>query len=268
MRRDWQFMVGRAMLLGLLCLMPSALSATEIIAHRGASFDAPENTVASAKLGWEQRADAVEIDIHAAPAGLIVIHDETTNRTTNRHGRVDGLTEEGRLACDAGAWRGKKFAGEMLPRLEDILAVLPKNGRLVIEIKTPGALELLPQTLAKSDRMPEHFIVIAFDPEVAAKAKKVLPTCKVLRLASYEPRKASHRIDELIRVSLAAGLDGLNLSRKWPIDEAFVRKVHEAGLALYVWTVDDAAEARRLRDAGVDGITTNRPGWLRDQLER
>ncbi len=116
-------------------------------------------------------------------------------------------------------------------------------------------------------RTPEHFIIIAFDPEVAANAKKALPSCKVLRLASYEPRKASHRIDELIRVSLAAGLDGLNLSRKWPIDEAFVRKVHEAGLALYVLDGGRWSRGRRLRDAGVDGITTNRPrlaegtGW-------
>lgn len=255
------------MVTAFLLLMPFAASALEIIAHRGASFDAPENTVVSARLGWEQRADAVEIDIHAAPAGLIVIHDDTTNRTTNRRGRVDRLTEEARLACDAGAWKGAKFSGEKLPRLEDILAVVPKEGRLVIEIKVPGALAILPQTLAKSGLRAGQFLIIAFDPDVAANAKKALPACKVLRLASYEPRKPSHRIDELIRLSLEAGLDGLNLSRKWPIDEAFVQKVHAAGLSLYVWTVDDAAEARRLRDAGVDGITTNRPGWLREQLK-
>lgn len=247
--------------------MPDHLLAVEIIAHRGASFDAPENTVASARLGWEQRADAVEIDIHAAPAGLIVIHDETTNRTTNRRGRVETLTEEERTACDAGAWKGKKFAGEKLPLLEDVMAALPKDGRLVIEIKTSAALVLLPEKITKSGLSPKQFMIIAFDSDVAAGAKKALPQCKVLRLASYEPRKASHKIDDLIELSREAGLDGLNLSRKWPIDAAFVKRVHDAGLSLYVWTVDDAALARRLRNAGVDGITTNRPGWLRERLE-
>lgn len=255
------------MLAGIIGLMPARLPAVEIIAHRGASFDAPENTVTSAKLGWEQKADAVEIDIHAAPAGLIVIHDETTNRTTNRRGRVDTLTEEERAACDAGAWKGKPFAGEKLPLLEDIMAAQPKDGRLVIEIKTTAALAPLPEKIAKSGLSPGQFIIIAFDPDVAAGAKKALPHCKVLRLASYEPRKASHKIDDLIALSREAGLDGLNLSRKWPINTAFVKKVHEAGLSVYVWTVDDAALARRLRDAGVDGITTNRPGWLRQRLE-
>jgi glycerophosphoryl diester phosphodiesterase len=264
--RRWYFEIGIITLAGIICLMPESLPAVEIIAHRGASYDAPENTVASAKLGWEQKADAVEIDIHAAPAGLIVIHDETTNRTTNRRGPVATLTEEERLACDAGSWKGRKFVGEKLPKLEDILAAQPKNGRLVIEIKAAAALALLPEVVRKSGLDPGQFIIIAFDPNVAAGAKKALPSCKVLRLASYEPRQASHQIDYLIELSKSAGLDGLNLSRKWPIDAAFVKKVHDAGLSLYVWTVDDADLARKLRDVGVDGITTNRPGWLRERL--
>lgn len=264
--RGWQFRVGRASLTGILCLMPSFLSALEIIAHRGASYDAPENTVASAKLGWQQGADAVEVDIHASPVGLLVIHDDTTNRTTGRSFRIDRLTEEERLACDAGSWKGRRFAGEKIPRLEDVVAAMPPGGRLIIEVKTPEAFPPLPEILKKSGRELRQFVIIAFDPDIAAAAKKALPSCKVLRLASYEPRQASHHIDELIRRSREAGLDGLNLSRKWPIDDVLVRKVHDAGLVFYVWTVDNAGEARRLKDAGVDGLATNRPGWLREQL--
>jgi glycerophosphoryl diester phosphodiesterase len=246
--------------------MSSTLSAVEIIAHRGASYDAPENTVAAARLGWEQGADAVEIDIHASPIGLIVIHDHTTNRTTGQSLHVDQLTEDQRLACDAGAWKGARFAGEKIPLLEDVVAAMPPGGRLVIEVKTPGTFPRLPEILKNSGRDPGRFIIIAFDPEIAADAKLALPGSKVLRLASYEPREPALHIDELIRVSREAGLDGLNLSRKWPIDAALVRKVHDAGLLFYVWTVDDPGDARRFKEAGVDGITTNRPGWLREQL--
>ncbi len=240
----------------------------EIIAHRGASYDAPENTVTSAKLGWAQGADAVEIDIHGAPAGIIVIHDDTTDRTTNRSFPVAGLTEEQRLSCDAGSWKGPQFAGERLPVLGEILEAMPSGGRLVIEVKKPSAFPPLPEALNASGHAPGQFMIIAFDPDIAARARQALPESKVLRLASHEPENPTHHIDELIRVSREAGLDGLNLSRRWPITAELVRKVHDAGLFLYVWTVDDAGEARRLKEAGVDGITTNRPGWLREHLSQ
>ena len=263
---NWCSSARRIKVAGLFCVMSSTLSAVEIIAHRGASYEAPENTVAAARLGWEQGADAVEIDIHASPAGLIVIHDHTTNRTGGRSFHVDRLTEAERLACDAGAWKGPQFAGEKIPLLQDVVDAMPPGGRLVIEVKTPGAFPRLPEILKNSGRAQGQFIIIAFDPEIAATAKKALPGSKVLRLASYEPREPSHDIDELIRVSREAGLDGLNLSRKWPIDATLVRKVRDAGLLFYVWTVDDPGEARRFKEAGVDGITTNRPCWLREKL--
>lgn len=252
----------------LLSLMSSSLFAAEIIAHRGASYDAPENTVASARLGWEQGADAVEIDIRvSADSRLIVLHDATTNRTTGRRGEIARLTAAEAQVRDAGTWKGARFAREKIPLLEDILAVLPEGGRLVIEIKSgPETVPLVAGVLANSGHALKQFVIIAFDPGVAAAAKQVLPACKVLRLASYEPRKPELDLDALIRTSKAAGLDGLNLSRKWPINPAFVRRVHAEGLSLYVWTVDAPAEARKLAAAGVDGITTNRPGWLRERL--
>lgn len=249
--------------------MSSPLFSVEIIAHRGASHDAPENTLAAAKLGWEQGADAVEIDIQISVDGrLMVLHDATTNRTTGRRGEISRLTAAEAQSRDAGSWKGARFAGEKIPLLEDILSTLPKEGRLVIEIKTgPEAVPILARVLAGSGHALKQFMIIAFDPAVAAEAKRLLPACKVLRLASHEPREPALQIDTLIKISREAGLDGLNLSRKWPVDAAFVRKVREAGLSLYIWTVDDPTQARRLVEAGVDGITTNRPGWLRERLD-
>lgn len=266
MNRAWRPGWLPAWVVAALLMDPTILPAVEIIAHRGASYDAPENTLAAAKLGWEQKADAVEIDIRISADGrLMVIHDPTTNRTTGKRGTIIRLTAEDARMRDAGAWKGKKFAGEKIPFLDEVVRILPKDRRLVIEVKTGvETVPLLAKVLEASERPMKQFVIIAFDGDVAAAAKKRLPACTVLRLASYEPRKVS--LETLISISRAAGLDGLNLSRKWPIDPALVRRVKDSGLSLYVWTVDDPNEARRLAEAGVDGITTNRPGWLREQI--
>lgn len=245
--------------------MKARESAVEIIAHRGASFDAPENTVASALLGWSQGADAVEVDVRESAAGLVVIHDDTIERTTGRRGRVAFLTPDELARADAGSWKGERFAGERIPRLRELLDAMPDGARLVIEIKT-GSPARLREELEGSGRPAGSFTVIAFDPAIAAGAKRELPACRVFRLALHDPHDPALGLEALIREAREDGLDGLNLSRKWPIDAAVVHAVRGAGLALFVWTVDDPEEARRLVAAGVDGITTNRPGWLRAQL--
>lgn len=86
----------------------------------------------------------------------------------------------------------------------------------------------------------------------------------------YKPDKRTEKYPEigtLIEKAKAAGVDGLDLDAKFPLDKAAVARIKAAGLRLDVWTVDDAALAKRLAAAGVDGITTNRPGWLREQLQ-
>ena len=85
-----------------------------------------------------------------------------------------------------------------------------------------------------------------------------------LNVVTFEVATGANKVE--IRQAVENGLEGLDLAKDWPIDVALVRKIHDAGLKLFVWTVDDPAVARRLADVGVDGITTNRPGWLREQL--
>ena len=91
----------------------------QIVAHRGASHDAPENTLAAHRLALAQGADCVETDVHLTGDGrLIVIHDKTTERTTGVAGRVAEMTQDALRALDAGRWKGEKFVGERLPLLE------------------------------------------------------------------------------------------------------------------------------------------------------
>jgi glycerophosphoryl diester phosphodiesterase len=249
----------------------SMASATEIIAHRGASHDAPENTLAAFRLAWEQGADAGELDIHQTKDGqIVVIHDATTKRNLG----VDKPVAEQTLAelrkLDAGAWKGAEWKGERLPTLAEVLATMPKGKRMFIEIKCSAAvLPELDRVVRASGKALGQFAIIVFDFATAKAAKERFPDLHVHWLAAYKPDKrtgAMPDIDALIARAKAAGFDGLDLEFKFPIDAQVAAKAKAAGLKLFVWTVNDAAAARRLAQAGVDGITTDRPAWLRAQL--
>jgi glycerophosphoryl diester phosphodiesterase len=259
-------------LLVFLCLANMTAHAVEIIAHRGASYDAPENTVAAFKLGWKQNADAVELDIWISKDGKIIcLHDDNTKRTAGVDKAVaDQILAELR-SLDAGSWKGPQWKGEKLPTLDEVLALIPDGKRLVIEIKCgPEVLPELQRVIQASGKKPEQLVIIGFGYETMVQAKKRFPRIPVFYLHSYKRDKQTGEfpaLAELIRKAKAAGLDGLNLNYEWPIDDAFVQKVKSAGLKLYVYTVDDDTLAKKLAVAGVDGITTNRPEWLRQKMK-
>lgn len=259
-------------LLVSLCLGGATVQAVEIIAHRGASHDAPENTLAAFKLGWKQNADAVELDIWLTKDGRIIcLHDDNTKRIAGVDKAVAAQTLAELRALDAGSWKGREWKGEKLPTLDEVLAIIPEGKRLVIEIKCgPEVLPELERVIQTSGKKPSQLVLIGFGYETMVQSKLRFPQVPVFYLHSYKKDKQTGQLpnlDELIRQAKAARLDGLNLHYEWPIDAAFVQKVKAAGLKLYVWTVDDDAVARKLAEAGVDGITTNRPEWLRQKLK-
>lgn len=244
--------------------MSKAPSLPLITAHRGASHDAPENTLAALRLGFAQGADAGECDIRLSGDGrAILLHDADTRRTGDRR-RVAAESSLAELReVDVGCWKGARWAGERIPTLAEALAVVPAGKRLLIEIKC-GA-EILPEierALADCGLPAESFVLMSFDFDVAAAAKRRFPAVEAHWIVEREATPAA----VLAERARGAGLDGLNLDRRFSIDAAFVAAVRAAGLRLHVWTVDDAALARRLAEAGVDSLTTNRPGWLRERL--
>ena len=123
--------------------------------------------------------------------------------------------------------------------------------------------------MQSSGRKPEQLVLIGFKYETMRAARELWPQAPIYWLAGYKADKATGklpRIDDLIAKARAARFDGLNLDFKFPMDSAFVAQVKAAGLKLYTWTVNDAAVAKKLTAAGIDGITTDRPAWLREQL--
>lgn len=266
----------RLLLPALLALaMTTASHAVEIVAHRGASFDAPENTVASAKLAFENKADAQETDIWLTKDGkLIVSHDLNAKRTTGRDVKLSELTFAEARQLDAGKWKDPKFAGEKLPSLDELLEVTPAGKRIFIEIKAaadtpPTVVSVLKSTLEKTKLKRSQLVIITFSYAFAKLSKEMMPDLPVFWLLSppsKDPKKPSPDFDEAFAQAKAAKLDGLDVNFKFPMDAAKVKQLKAAGMQLHVWTVDDPVVAKEWIGYGVDGITTNRAGWLREQL--
>jgi glycerophosphoryl diester phosphodiesterase len=268
----------------IVAALPSARGQL-IIAHRGASHDAPENTLSSYKLGYKQNADGCELDFHSTKDGKVVImHDFDTGRVTGGDTNVIGKTTFAKLRKldigQWGQWKGSHFH-EKIPTLAEAIALVPDGKKFFLEIKCHNDAADEKRTITKtlpaaekivkaSGKKPEQLPFITFNYASAEAAKKRFPKHDVYWLLSWsKDRKTGEYpdIDEVIKQAKAANLDGLDLNSGFPIDKAFVEKVHGAGLKLYTWTVDDPAVAQAEADAGVDGITTNRPGFLREQLK-
>ena len=245
-------------------------SQMEIIAHRGASHLAPENTVASAELAWDKHADAVEVDVYLSQdKRIVVIHDKTTKRTGGEELEVATTSSERLRRLDVGSFKSAAYAGERIPFLEEIIATVPRGKRLFVEIKCgPEILSRLENVIEASGKR-EQIVVIGFNLETVKASKRLMPDIPTYWLVGTkkdEETEAWIPHDPALVADVAgSGLDGVNVH--WAgVTEAFAARVHAADLGLYVWTVDDAAEARRLARLGVAGVTTNRPGWLGRQL--
>ncbi len=253
-----------------MTVMPLAAREVEIIAHRGGSQVAPENTLAAVRQAWREDANACEVDLQLTADGAIVaMHDKDTLRTTGVALQVKETALAELRQLDAGSWKSPDYAGEPIPTLAEILQLLP-NGtqRLFLEIKCgPEIAPVLARELAPWRDRSAQLCIIAFDRTVARTCKASLPWVKVYRLSSEVSRdKQPVDLEALIQDSLADGLDGLNLSRKWPWSADMVRRIHRNGLAAYVWTVNDPEEASRFKSLGLDGITTDVPALVKARV--
>lgn len=239
----------------------------EVIAHRGASAMAPENTLAAVNLAWQLNADAVEVDVHLSSDGrLVVIHDKTLDRTAGRSGSVDTFSAEELAKIDVGSWYGREWAGERVSTLREFIATVPDGKRIFVELKCGfGALTALAEPLADVVDCPRKVVLIGFHLDLMKAVKQRYPAHKTLLVAEQtcDGDLWSPSASDLIEAALSAGLNGLDLSNTLAVDRAAVTQIHGAGLTCCIWTVNSVEDARRLIDAGVDGLTMDDPRLLR-----
>ena len=244
----------------------TTMAQNTFIAHRGASYLAPENTVASAKLAWELGADAVEVDVHLTKDNrVIVIHDKDTKRTCDGKTNLSIAQTPSILLrdLDAGSWKGEEFKGEKLPFLSEIIETVPAGKTLVVEIKAGGD-EIIPEIrrVVDNSNKKEQIVFISFGWKTIVATHKEFPDNKCYWLSSLKPG-----LKKKMEKAAVEGLTGVNLKHSI-IDEEIIAQAKDLNLEVLSWTIDDPAEAQRLTNIGVSGITTNRPKWLKEQMNQ
>jgi glycerophosphoryl diester phosphodiesterase len=248
-------------------------NAQVIVGHRGASYDAPENTLASYRLCWEQNADGGEGDFYLTRDGKIVcIHDPTTKRT----GNVDLDVAKSNFAdlrkVDVGSFKSAAFAGEKIPTINEVLAAVPTGKMYYIEIKCgPEILPGIEEAIKRSKLKPEQLRIISFNAQVIAESKKRMPQIKAHWISGFKEDKKTGAItptrEKVLQTLDEIKADGFNAQANMKmLTPDFIKQLQAKGLEVAVWTVDDPAVARQLKAMGVWGLTTNRPAFLREQL--
>jgi glycerophosphoryl diester phosphodiesterase len=242
------------MLWGVLATMTAA--SPLIVAHRGYSALAPENTLAAYRMAIEAGAPAAECDVYCTKDGQVVLlHDPTIDRTTDGTGPVTELTLEQVKALDAGAWKGEAFVGERIPTLAETLALTRGKLRLVIEVKQPGIAARVVETIREAEAMGD-VTLISFSADTCRQLRDLEPTLPVGWLTGGCKENDPDEADTLIRTALAAHCQFLDVA--WTgIRPALMERARLAGMAVWAWTIDDPAAMRQMEELGVAAVTTN-----------
>ena len=245
---------------------------SKIIAHRGASFDAPENTLPAIRLAWEQNTKRVEIDVHLTKDKRIVaIHDTDTSKISVKNYTIKEESLNTLKTIDIGSWKNPKWANTSIASLEEILHTLPKEGILVIEIKSD--ICIVP-VLAKVLKHVPHYQLefISFNYQTLAAIKSQLPLSKALWLLDLDYTTMTKSeilpLTEYILKATSANFDGLNLWAGSIADKNYIQEIKKHQLLVYIWTINEPQKALRFLQYGADAITTDRPLWMQQQLAK
>jgi len=227
-------------------------------AHRGASLEAPENTLAAFALAEQQGADGIELDVQLSRDGVpLIIHDDTLERTSTGRGRVDRASWSDLQQLDAGHWFAARYSGERLPSLAEVLDWAGGRLQLNLEVKDSSAAGVL---LATLQQFPEaRVLVSSFNHRLLASLRGVDPELPLGFL--NDSRFWRHALQRAVR----AGAVSFH-PRAEHVSRPLMMACRQAGVEVYPWTVDAVAVARRLMNLGAAGVFTNRPGPLRREL--
>ncbi len=236
----------------------------KLIAHRGASSEAPENTLPAFREAVRSGANMIEFDVRLSRDGRVVVfHDRLLDRTTDGSGPVEDRTLAELKKLDAGSWFSPDYAGTRIPTLEEVIRDLTSSEiELYIELKIDrgreeGRADLLERTREVVERLSfqDRSFLASFDRPSLDLSKRDRPEIRtglIFRDAGVweeERRGGYHNIDILCA--------------RWNIiDSARVAEVHQAGKEVFAWTMDRAKELRAVLSLGVDGVASNNPAWL------
>lgn len=243
-----------------------------IIAHRGASYLAPENTLASVNLAWELDATHVEIDVKLSEDNeIVVFHDDTTKRYNQIDQKIDQYTFKELSTIDVGVFKGDEWKNEKIPTLTQVLNTIPKNGTLVVELKDgPEMIPALEKLYQEYLTIWQQLEFISFNFDAICAVKKAFPKNKSLWLLDldYDEQTAKSSLPtiEIIQKVKENHLDGINIFAGEFANKTFFKTIQKENLIIYMWTINTVEHAKKYLDFHPDAITTDRPKWLQQQL--
>lgn len=210
------------------------------IGHRGAPAHAPENTIKSFRKALELGCEAIELDVHMCASGeLVVIHDETLERTTNGKGKVADFSLQELKKLDAGE-------GEKIPTLDEVIDAAASKARILIEIKNEKAADAVRQLIEKYGDY-KNLVAISFNLSALESIK-----------TSNSLIKLGFTFEEKVQLPDLSGYYSINPSVD-VIDREIVENAHKSGLKVFCWTVNNKEQLKIALDTGADGIMTDDP---------
>jgi glycerophosphoryl diester phosphodiesterase len=242
-----------------------------IVGHRGAGGLAPENTLAAIKVGLDNKVDRIEIDVHQSKDGkIVVMHDETLDRTTNGKGLIKNKTWDEISNLDAGYKFSHDFKNEQVPSLGDVIKFIDGRANLIIEIKGGSeyyaGIEQNVVDIIRENNAMDWCLVHSFYTGVLEKLHQIAPEMVLHKLFAI-------KFPFLPILLVDRGLEYYNFRKHTFISEysifyrfanrRIIRKLHKSGKKVNVWTVDDPKNANKLLKLGVDGIITNYPDKIK-----
>jgi len=262
--------VVKISILGLIASYRVCFADPLIVAHRGASKDAPENTIPAFELAWQQGADAIEGDFHFSRDGeIICIHDKDTRKTSGQNLKVRKSTLDELRQLDFGQYHSAGYAGTRVPTLAEVFRTVPQGKKFYIEIKSgPAIVPKLVEEIAKSGLDEDQIVVISFKENVIRALKSKAPQYRAMWLSGFKETasgKKTPSLNRILKTLKKIRADGFS-SSKSGIDPSVIKEVKARGYEYHVWTIDDGETAKQLVEWGAQSITTNIPGEMREML--
>jgi glycerophosphoryl diester phosphodiesterase len=237
---------------------------TAIVAHRGGSLLAPENTLAAFRNAIQIGAAWIEIDVHQTSDKVtVVIHDNTLDRTTNGKGSIDKIPFEKLRSFDAGCKFSDKFAGEKVPTLEETMALIAGKCNLLIEIKNPdasGDIEKDVVSLIQKHQAWSWSVVQSFNYQSVLKVHQLDAQIKTA-LLFVKPN-----IENIQNDPDWSFLSGINIYHRFS-GKRTIEKLHGLHKTVFVWTVNHLKRIQKIVENGADGIITDDPQMMKEQLK-
>jgi len=236
-----------------------------IIAHRGASGYAPENTMSAFQTALKMGADAIEVDVQQTSDGkIIIIHDDTLDRTTNGTGKVAEKSYKELQSLDAGSWFNPKFFGERIPLLQDFFELIYKKVHAIIEVKYGSSvypdIEKNVIALIQSYKLMDSVIVSSSRITVLQTFYSLLPALKLGKVLT--PKEHWRSLFLLNPISTKQDLTAIikEIHPHWSfIDAEFMEWARLAGMTVCPWTINTIIKAKAVAERGVQGVITNYP---------